>query len=98
MKENALAQKETNPDGWMRFNVESLYGNVLLQQGKLEKAEEPLLSAYKGMKRIGLPLGREGFFAYVVGLLKELAEAKGESEQAEKWQQELDELKELDQP
>ena len=98
LKENALAQKETNPDGWMRFNVESLYGNVLLQQGKLEKAEEPLLSAYKGMKRIGLPLGREGSLAYVVGLLKELAEAKGESEQAEKWQQELDELKKDDQP
>jgi serine/threonine protein kinase len=87
--------RKTDPDNWRHFNVQSLLGGSLLEQGKHAEAEPLLLAGYEGMRQ------RE---AKIVAMFKvrlpealerlvQFYEATGKPNTAAKWRKEFEEAK-----
>ena len=82
-------------DGWSKFDIQSQYGGIALQLGKIEEAVELLINGYEDLQRVAnsipAPYRNERLTRALERLIK-LAEAEQQPEDVVRWQKKLDEL------
>ncbi len=91
-----LAIREKNrPNFWAAFNARSLLGGALVSQKKYAEAEPLLLAGYQGMKQrqAQIPAGNQDRLPRAVEFLVRLYEATNRTEEAAKWQKELEAIR-----
>jgi eukaryotic-like serine/threonine-protein kinase len=78
---------KTTPEGWRRYNLESLLGGALLGEKKYAEAEPLLLSGCKGMKQqeATLPVGTKVFLKEDCDRVVPLYRAWGKPREAAAW-------------
>jgi serine/threonine-protein kinase len=89
------------PNVWVTFGIQSLLGNILVQQQKYAEAEPLLLQSFAGLKeRLPRmpPTVRQPRLQETVEPLIQLYDAQGKKEQAAKWRKELDTIKAMPKP
>lgn len=79
------------PEHWARFSAQSLLGEALLQQGKVDAAEQHLLGGFAGMqaRKETMPASAHRRLLESCQSLVDLYQAKANAEQAEHWKQTL---------
>jgi len=87
LRECLEIRKKTMPDGWQRYNTESLLGACLLGQKKFKEAEQLLLSAYRGLKarEESLPTIFKVRLSDAAERTIQLYEAWGKEDKADEW-------------
>jgi tetratricopeptide (TPR) repeat protein len=91
-----LAIREQNaPDDWRTFNTKSMLGGALLGQKKYADAEPLLLAGHEGMKAQEAKIPPQGQVRIpeAIERLVQLYEATGKTEEAARWQNELEKRK-----
>jgi serine/threonine protein kinase/Tfp pilus assembly protein PilF len=80
------------PDGWLRFNGQSLLGAALAGQEKYTEAEPLLLQGYEGMKKreAQIPADHRIRLRQALERLIQLYDAWEKPEQADSWRKKLD--------
>jgi hypothetical protein len=91
LRESLTIRRKIQPDDWTTFDTESILGQTLLDQKKLADAEPLLLSGYKGMKQreAAIPPQEKSHLTKALERLVKFYEARGDTDQATKWRQEL---------
>ena len=91
LRESLTIRRKIQPDDWTTFDTESALGEALLDQKRLADAEPFLLAGFEGLKkRVGaIPSQEKSRLTRAVERLVRLYEARGETEKATKWRQEL---------
>ena len=88
-------QQPDQQSNWYDHDTKSQYGGVLLQLGNLEEAEPILRESYDQLKRLEktiMPRYRSRRLMLAVERMARLAKAQGDSDQEQKWRQELSKL------
>jgi tetratricopeptide (TPR) repeat protein len=96
LRECMSVREKSEPAVWTTFNAQSMLGAALLGQNKQVEAEPLLLGGLEGLKRSAAtipPQFRHSKLTRAYERIIKLMEASGKSEEAAKWQKELDELK-----
>jgi hypothetical protein len=91
-----LALREMKaPDEWTTFNTKSMLGGALLGQKKYADAEPLLLAGHEGMKAQEAKIPPQGQVRIpeAIERLVQLYEATGKTEEAARWQNELEKRK-----
>ncbi|MCA9104574.1 MAG: tetratricopeptide repeat protein [Planctomycetales bacterium] len=93
-------RQETQPDNWSTFNSMSMLGGALLGQGKFDEAEDLLLQGYEGMqaRKDSIPAEGKPRLAEAISRLVELYTATNQIELADRFQKEMAELEEQEEP
>lgn len=77
------------PDHWSRFYVQTILGEALVQQEKIDEAEQHLLEGFAGMdsRKDSMSKKSKERIAETCQLLVELYRSQDDAAQAEKWEQ-----------
>ncbi len=84
--------KETSPDYWRTYYIQSLLGVVLMRQKQYADAEPLLLSGYDGLvrRRDAIPLLSRSNLIDAGGWIVQLYSAWGQPEKASQWKSKLE--------
>jgi serine/threonine protein kinase len=96
LRECLVIREKKQPDDWSNFNTKSMLGDALLGQKKFDDAEPLLKDGYVGMKqrREKIPeVVRQLRITEALQRLVRLYEATGNTDEAAKWLNELETLK-----
>lgn len=94
-RECLAIREQAEPDAWTTFNTNSMLGEALLGQHKYEDAELLLLTGYEGMKKQEekIPPPAKTRLNEALDRLVRLYVAMENTDEAAKWQAELDQRK-----
>jgi serine/threonine protein kinase len=84
---------------WETFNIQSRYGNALLETGNVEDSVELINNGYEGLEKTAdaIPAAiRNDVLSDAIQRKIRLGERKGEAKEVEKWKSKLDELRSRD--
>lgn len=83
--------KETHPDYWRTYYIQSLLGSVLIRRRRYADAEPLLLSGYNGLiqYRDAIPLLNKSNLSDAGGWIVELYRAWGRADKATEWESKL---------
>jgi eukaryotic-like serine/threonine-protein kinase len=91
LQEALAVQEKKAPNGWVRYNTESLLGSALVAQGKYDEAEPLLVSALQGLfeQKANIPHGSRTALNEAGERIVQLYEQWGKPEKAAAWRGKL---------
>lgn len=92
LRESLIYREKKLPDDWATFLTQSLWGDILLGQGKYAEAEPFLLQGYEGLKQCAAKIPKEEAPRLTEALerLVNLYDAWGKPDQAAEWRKKLE--------
>ncbi len=95
LRECLAIREKAIPDNWRTHHTRALLGRALLGQKKTAEAEPLLLAGYEGLKQRekAIPPRSRDYLIEAVRPLAQLYEAKGNPDEAKKWQKALEAAK-----
>jgi eukaryotic-like serine/threonine-protein kinase len=91
LRESMNSYEKTSPDGWQRYNSQSMLGASLTGQQKYAEAEPLLVSAYQGLieRTAAIPADSRSASKETGERIVQLYQDWGKPEKADEWRQKL---------